>query len=382
MVGSVLFYASLLDSENDKNYEKGGRLPPKTPTAPQRPWRSSHSAVLAMATNLNLNDYQIFVGSLRATGYDGHIILGIRPDTSSDIIEYLEMQNVTMYRFYKADKCTYDGYLNNEGKPLDMTNWQCPKEYPDYKITHARFVLYKDWLVGCEGCTDGIMLTDARDSFFQADPFQTAVKLGLQYPILVFEEIVDCPTGLTCDEPRLDNTHWLTDFPVKVRGSSANDDGNELLLFYFYILPFFFASFLIKIAAIIHGSTMGSREGILEYLTAMREEFDYWKSREECRIDIIGDDQSIHNYLYYTNRLKNARAVPHRTGPIHVVGYQAARIDEKLGGKDAKKEDDAWQRWLPEEYGLINQETGMIVENLGRTPSTGFINMIGSVIIL
>jgi hypothetical protein len=43
---------------------------------------------------------------------------------------------------------------------------------------------------------------------------------------------------------------------------------------------------------------MGSREGILKYLTAMREEFDYWKTREECRIDIIGDDQSIHNYLY------------------------------------------------------------------------------------
>ena len=113
---------------------------------------------------------------------------------------------------------------------------------------------------------------------------------------------------------------------------------------------------------------MGSREGIREYLTAMREEFDYWKTREECRIDIIGDNQSIHNYLYYTNRLKNARAVPHRTGPIHVVGYQAARIDEKLGGQDAKKEDDAWQRWLPEEYGIINQETGMIV-NLDGTPS-------------
>jgi hypothetical protein len=166
----VLFYANLLDGEN---YEKGGWAP-QTPTAPQRPWRSSHSAVLAMATNLNQNDYEIFVGSLRATGYDGHIILGIRPDTSSEIIEYLEMQNVTMHRFYKADKCTYDGYLNNEGKPLDMNNppsghpWQCPKEYPDYKITHARFALYKDWLVGCEGCTDGIMLTDARDSFFQA----------------------------------------------------------------------------------------------------------------------------------------------------------------------------------------------------------------------
>ena len=142
------------------------------------PWRSSHSAVLALATNMRLDEYRTFVGSLRATGYSGRIVLGISEDAPSDVVEYLTSQAVTVHRYVKADRCTYDGYVGNEGRPIDMNDppsghgWQCPKEYPDYKITHARFALYKDWIEGCPSCTDGIMLTDARDSFFQAGEFR------------------------------------------------------------------------------------------------------------------------------------------------------------------------------------------------------------------
>ena len=35
----------------------------------KQPWRSSHSAVLAMATNYDMKTYQTFIGSIRATGY-------------------------------------------------------------------------------------------------------------------------------------------------------------------------------------------------------------------------------------------------------------------------------------------------------------------------
>jgi hypothetical protein len=42
---------------------------------------------------------------------------------------------------------------------------------------------------------------------------------------------------------------------------------------------------------------MGTRDGILGYIEAMRKEFDAWLSVEKCRFDIIGDDQSIHDYL-------------------------------------------------------------------------------------
>ena len=119
---------------------------------------------------------------------------------------------------------------------------------------------------------------------------------------------------------------------------------------------------------------MGSREGIYDYLKAMVTEMDYWKTRENCRIDMPGDDQSIHNYLYYTNQLPNARSIPHRTGPIHVVGYQAARIF-KRAEKEAKEKGlpignyyvkgDKRGQWLPEMDGLIDTETGLIINHDG-----------------
>ena len=95
-----------------------------------------------------------------------------------------------------------------------------------------------------------------------------------------------------------------------------------------------------------------------------------------------GDDQSIHNYLYYTNRFKNAVSIPHRTGPIHVVGYQAARIN-KNATKEAQEKgisvgdlvlssanngngnNKQWQNWLPKKYNLADPSTGLIVNHDG-----------------
>lgn len=109
----------------------------------------------------------------------------------------------------------------------------------------------------------------------------------------------------------------------------------------------------------------------MTYYFSTQEEFDYWKTREECRIDMLGDDQSIHNYLYYTNRFKNAVSIPHRTGPIHVVGYQAARILEKVQAGDTSAGMDQWNTWLPEKYGLADPKTGYIVNLDGRVSPQG-----------
>lgn len=105
-------------------------------------WRSSHSAVLAMATNMGMLEYYNFVGSLRATGYSGHIILGINDGAGDNELNYLRSQNVT---------------IKTQGE-----------KYRDYKVSHARFFLYRDWIENCTSCTDGIMLTDFRDAYFQA----------------------------------------------------------------------------------------------------------------------------------------------------------------------------------------------------------------------
>ena len=139
-------------------------------------WESSKSAVLSLTAGLNLDTYKQFVGSLRATGYSGHIILGISNNAPSDVLSYLAEQNVTTHIIEPAEKCTYNGTIGDKGVPIDMHSgphpFRCPKAYPDYKITWARFPLYKDWLEDCPSCTDGIMLTDARDAYFQAGEYE------------------------------------------------------------------------------------------------------------------------------------------------------------------------------------------------------------------
>lgn len=306
-----------------------------------------------MINGYPVHTYRTFVGSLRATGYAGHIILGIANDAPYHIVDYLTSQNVTIQYIENAEKCTYNGTKSNTEKVFDMqkTNgWKCTKEYPDYKLTWARFVHYADWLNECTQCTDGVILTDVRDAYFQRDPFVSAVIQNQQYPLMVFEE-----------DPELDNTDWLTQTPVKsCRGIEV-------------------AKQISKTRMLCSGSTMGNREGILEYLSVMKEEFDYWKTRDECRLGGSGDDQSIHNYLYYTGRFKIAISIPYRTGPINVVGYRAARISEQAH-KEAKEKgldkvdgnfyikNNKWQEWLPKEHGMIDPDTGLIL-NLDGTIS-------------
>ena len=122
------------------------------------------------------------------------------------------------------------------------------------------------------------------------------------------------------------------------------------------------------------------------YLDTIQKEMADWMTKPNCRIDMRGDDQSIHNYLYYTDQLKNAKAIPHRTGAIHVVGYEAARIFE-TAQKEAKDghtgnlwvRDNNWHNWLPDnpiekfdheiqanstyDINLINRNTGQIVND-------------------
>ncbi|KAL7471610.1 hypothetical protein ACHAXS_011919 [Conticribra weissflogii] len=310
-------------------------------------WDPSRCAVLGLAYGYGLWAFRDFVGSLRATGYDGYIILGISPNPGNDVHDYLKEQNVTVKYVEMADRCTYNGTIGYDGRVINTKDWNCAKDYPDYKITWGRFKLYEDWLKQEVGVTDGVMLTDFRDAYFQRDPFAAAVELGMQHPLMLFEE-----------HPDMKNTHWLTDIPVSSCKKYRVGETQVLC----------------------SGSVMGSREGILGYIEDMVEEFDVWKTQQRCRIDMPGDDQSIHNYLYYTNRLKNATTIPHRTGPIHVVGYQASLIWNEAEAEGKAKNitvwevdsyyvrNDKWQDWLPGKHGLIDPNTGLIL-NLDGSPS-------------
>jgi hypothetical protein len=74
------------------------------------------------------------------------------------------------------------------------------------------------------------------------------------------------------------------------------------------------------------GTTIGPRHVMLEYLELMYREMKVWIADPQCRFNMNGDDQSIHNYLYYTGQFPaGTRSIPHRQGGIvNTVGHFAA----------------------------------------------------------
>ena len=63
---------------------------------PKEPIKGS-DAVMGLMTGGGINIWKTFVGSLRARGYDGHIILGLSPDLDQTSWKYLESKGVTGY---------------------------------------------------------------------------------------------------------------------------------------------------------------------------------------------------------------------------------------------------------------------------------------------
>jgi len=249
---------------------------------------SSTATVMGMASGYDLSVYKRFVGSLRKTGYKGHIILGVAPNVQKNVLDYFERRNVTA-KIMKWDNCTYRKIETDKKDIFQKT--QCEANYPDIKIRWSRFPLQADWLRECDTCTGPVLTMDVRDSFFQLDPFGqgSPVVKGLQ----VFQE-----------DPTQTTEHWLTRWPIKACKGIQ------------YTKPM-----------LCSGTTVGTREAMLKYFEVMYEEMKVWIQDEKCRFDINGDDQSIHNYLFYSGQLPFATSIVNRAGGIvNTVGKRAATI--------------------------------------------------------
>jgi hypothetical protein len=248
---------------------------------------SSTATVMGMASGYDLDVYQRFVGSLRKSGYKGHIILGVAPNVNPNVLEYFSYRNVTA-KVQKWVDCTY----KDDSKKNDIFNrTTCAGPYPDIKIRWSRFPLARDWLQECATCTGPVLVMDVRDSLFQLDPFGpgSSVVTGLQ----VFQE-----------HPSQTTKHWLTHWPI------LGCKGVE------YDLPM-----------LCSGTTVGTRAAMLKYLDIMYAEMQVWISDPKCRFEIDGDDQSIHNYLFYSGQLPFATSIPNRAGGIvNTVGVEGAKI--------------------------------------------------------
>lgn len=366
LAGSTFFY-HLIGHEQSRQISLDGDLPheqtfsgetaavPNDPIASDTKSRNSTSAcrsatVLGVAMGYGVSTLKEFVGSLRRSGFQGHIILGVAEDVSPDVLDYLKSRKVTVKVLLNAN-CTfapwYDGNetilapLRQQQPHAYQALTNCVGPYTDIKSRWVKFPLARDWLEECKTCTGPVMITDVRDVYFQGNPFgpdSPEIK-GLQ----VFEEHKNVTTE-----------NWLVNLLVQ---ECKNVTFERPML--------------------CSGTTIGTRDAIMDYLTVMYEEMKVWISTDKCRFFTIGDDQTIHNWLFYSGKLANAVAVTNREGIVNTIGFEAALIygahikrwaAQNVSEVDAlyhKELDGATNKsWIGVHYGLTDED-GFFLNNDG-----------------
>mmetsp|Transcript_17118 Transcript_17118/g.35349 ORF Transcript_17118/g.35349 Transcript_17118/m.35349 type:complete len:354 (+) Transcript_17118:265-1326(+) len=259
---------------------------------------------MAMATGYGLLDYQRYVGSLRKTGFDGNIILAVAPTIDRESESYLASKNVVLHkvRYVECSHPVVPKEKQGGGNSHDKELVTCLHPYPKLKHRWARFPLLRDYLLDCGGaedprskCGGPVLISDMRDTIFQRNPFgPEAPKIhGLQ---------------LFAEHYTIRTTHWLVDWPVYDCKGIRFDE-----------------------PMLCSGTTIGTRDAMLDYLEIFHNEMNTWmESPRCCCFETNGDDQSMHNYLFYSNALDGvaggAEAVKNRNGLVHTVGAQASLV--------------------------------------------------------
>ena len=309
---------------------------------------SSTATVMGMATNYGTPAFKRFVGSLRNTGYKGHIILAVSPHPEPGVEDYLNSKHVIMKRLTLVN-CSTDILKLKENPNADYSNpknlnahakevMTCAHPYPDLKVRWGRFALLRDYLQECKTCTGPVLVADVRDTFFQRDPF------GPETPPVTGLQVVQ-------EHRTMRTTHWLVKNPV--------EQCKQIKIF--------------DKPMLCSGTTIGTRNTMLQYLEAMVTEMREWMKDEKCCCNKMnGDDQSIHNYLYYSGKLPFATPQLNRVGLVHTVGSQGAMIfnaKKKRGMEELKLEErqaalkpytdeaeEAKGNWLGLQYDLTDKE--------------------------
>jgi hypothetical protein len=259
--------------------------------------RADKDAIFAYAEGYGLEYYMIFLETLADTGFEGDFVMAISEPAmiQPDVMEYLQYQNRVHVVIYNNELSC----LNVDGTPggkrrnmpqggldvfqmcqlRDVYGW---KDKATGKVTGVaqdprthRVVAtlrYEWYWIWAEQYNPNvwILLIDARDSFFQSDPFAHVPprqSLNPKDGLLYF-------FGENHEATRLGkstkNKNWL-----------RNAYGDEIL------------NALQDKPTICSGSTMGEQIALETYLRALVNEWD------ETDIEMTGADQGFHNYLYY-----------------------------------------------------------------------------------
>ncbi|MBD2312917.1 hypothetical protein H6G20_14695 [Desertifilum sp. FACHB-1129] len=270
--------------------------------------------VMGLVKTYNFEKIKPFLLSLRNTGYEGDIcfLVGdLAPETIAGIREFgVDVQafnelyfQLPLYRNGKwAMKKIYPYHRLVNLYPINRLNYWIVKKLTTGKrgsyrtkaqiaslfvhVMCVRYPLYYLYLSKYGHQYDKIMLTDVRDVIFQRDPFDFEIGDRL---CCFFEE-----EGKTLDVGDA-NTEWI-----------AQGFGTEAL------------QEIGHCRTSCSGTTIGSRDAILNYLEVMIDRMLALK----CHT--WGIDQGVHNYILHKGLVPNVKFYNNYQGPILTMHYSEA----------------------------------------------------------
>ncbi len=276
--------------------------------------------VLAASMGYNYRQLSPFIRSLQETGYDGDIALYMA-ETDDETIHRLRNEGIIVRRFvYPFRNC------NKLRNPL-FRLWPLIRPLAavvrDPNAIHAlciafqnlsimRYFLYRGFLKTSPVRYRHVFLTDLRDVYFQANPFERMA--GRELKAFVEE------TWLT-QGADVNSSRWLRDLYGEGMVRRLGDK-----------------------SLICSGTILGDYESVCEYLDEFLRSLP--KARSVMR---MGLDQGIHNYLIYTGKLRNVRLYPNRTSEVLTMGL-VRQIEELPRNEKGEFLDD---KGVP--YAVIHQ---------------------------
>ena len=258
------------------------------------------ATVVGMTYSSDIKLYQRFIGSLRATGFGGQIILGIEETLSTthpDIISYLQGKNVTLQYLHPIE-CTF-----STAKSLQ----KCYKPYPHIKREWARFPLARDWLSACTTCNGPVIFAFPEQTFFQKNPF------GIGMPVVKRLHLYEQHPSVDVSKT---SAGILMKACVDIDLQKEMEEGDPD----------------IDSRGILSAATaLGQRDDIIDYLGLVASIIREWMQKNECHFQHSSNDlgMAIVNFLRVKERLPyKTRIMVHRTGIVNNVDFEGMNAIE------------------------------------------------------
>ncbi|KAL7539854.1 hypothetical protein ACHAXR_009667 [Thalassiosira sp. AJA248-18] len=271
--------------------------------------RPSRNAVFAFAEGYDLNVYVTFIESLKLTNFTGDVVLavtyveGMKSGVEQYLKSYSENDNLRVIFYALSWECYKKSGVrilptNKEGRGsttnhgfsdckihglYGSTLFRAEDPRIARPVATARYELY--WIFSRQyHPTSSILIVDARDAYFQSNPFtfSSSPSLGSKHLLANQQSNKECRLDLFEENYEA----------VNIGKSQFNSR---------WVKSAYGHKSLKKISSkpvICSGSTMGTQHAIELYSMAMVAQFDNTKCKQ------VGCDQGFHNYLIYEGGLE------------------------------------------------------------------------------